>query len=52
MNMSGKQLNLMIALVLPPSMLFTTGAFALNYSGSQGIEGTYKTPEEMRTGGP
>jgi pimeloyl-ACP methyl ester carboxylesterase len=47
-----KQLCLLAALVLLTSLMFTSGAFALNYSGSQGNEAAIETLEETRASSP
>lgn len=45
-----RQINLIVVLAL--CLLFTTGAFALDYSGSQGNEATFETLQEARESGP
>ena len=47
-----KQLSLMVTFTLLASLLFTSGAFALNYSGSQGNDATFETLEETRESSP
>ena len=47
-----KQLYLMVTITLMVSLLFTSSAFALNYSGSQGNDATFETLEEARLNGP
>ena len=42
----------LVAPVLMASLLFTSGAFALNYSGRQGNKATFETLEEARVSGP
>ena len=47
-----KQSSLTIALALVVSLSFTSGAFALNYSGSQKNQATFETLEETRASSP
>ena len=47
-----KQSSLTLALALMASLSFTTGAFALDYSGSQKNQATFETLEEVRASGP
>ena len=50
--MMKKQLCLMVTITLLASILFTSSAFALNYSGSQGNGATFETLEEARASSP
>ena len=47
-----KQICLMVAITLLVSMMFTSSAFALNYSGSQENSATFETLEETRLSSP
>jgi pimeloyl-ACP methyl ester carboxylesterase len=47
-----RQSSLTLALALMVSLSFTSGAFALNYSGSQGNQATFETLEETRVSSP
>ncbi len=47
-----KQSTTIVTLALMMSALLMPGAFALNYSGSQGNKATFETLEEARTNGP
>jgi hypothetical protein len=47
-----KDLSMTLALALMASFSLPCGAFALNYSGSQGNPATFETLEETRTSSP
>jgi len=47
-----KQLSIMLVLALVMSLVLTSGAFASNYTGSQGNEATFETLEETRISSP
>ena len=47
-----KQSSLTIALALTAGLSFISGAFALDYSGSQKNQATFETLEEARVSGP
>ena len=47
-----KQSSLTLALALTVSLSFPSGAFALDYSGSQKNQATFETLEEARASGP
>ncbi len=50
--MMKKQSSLTLALTLATAAALPSGAFALNYSGSQKNQATFETLEEARTNGP
>jgi hypothetical protein len=47
-----KQTSLAVALALAAGLSFTSGAFALNYTGKQANQATFETLEEARVSGP
>ncbi len=50
--MPKKQRSLLIALVVVAASVFVTGAFAMNFTGSQGNKATFETLEETRASSP
>jgi poly(3-hydroxybutyrate) depolymerase len=51
-TMSKKHVSIMSALALAVALALPSGAFALNYSGSQKNQATFETLEEARENGP
>ena len=50
--MPKKQWPLLIALVVVAALVFVPGAFAMNFTGSQGNKATFETLEETRVSSP
>jgi len=50
--MPKKQWSLLIALVVVAASVFVPGAFAMNFTGSQGNKATFETLEETRVSSP